>query len=120
LQQSEAEFAIGGSQHPAPNDSDGESLSSLFVGKWQSPRHDYLYRADSTWTMLPEGPETTHGTWRIEGNQYFDAATIDPAGPRQYTIILISKENFVFSDREVVFFEKRLKSNSAAVSFAIQ
>jgi hypothetical protein len=94
-------------QHPAPNDS--EALSSLLVGKWESPRHDYLYRADGTWTMLPEDPDTTHGTWRIEGNQCFDTATIDPAGTRRYTIILITKQIFVFTDQEVVFYEKRLK-----------
>jgi hypothetical protein len=56
-------------QHPAPGDSDAKALSSLFVGTWESPRHDYLYRADHTWTMLPDDPGTTNGTWRIEGYQ---------------------------------------------------
>jgi len=55
-----------------------------------SPRHDYLYRADGTWTMLPADPDTTHGTWRIDGNQYFDTAATDPPQTSQYTIILIS------------------------------
>ena len=59
--------------------------------------------------MLPEDPDTTHGTWRFEGNQYFDTAAIDPAGTRQYTIILITKQIFVFTDQEVVLYEKRLK-----------
>ena len=45
-------------QHPAPNDSDSKALSSLLVGKWESPRHDYLYRADGTWRMLPVDPDT--------------------------------------------------------------
>ena len=40
-------------RHPTPSDSDSKKLSSLLVGEWASPRHDYLYRADGTWTMLP-------------------------------------------------------------------
>jgi hypothetical protein len=96
-------------QHPAPNDSDSKTLSRLLVGKWESPRHDYLYRADGTWTMTPVEPDITHGTWRIEGNQYFDTDATDPPQTTQYTIILISKQNFVFTDREVVFYETRLK-----------
>jgi hypothetical protein len=75
-------------QRPAPVVS--KALSSRLVGKWESPRHDYLYRADGTWTMLPEDPNTLHGTWRIEGNQYFDTAAVDPPETSQYTIILIS------------------------------
>jgi hypothetical protein len=96
-------------QHPAPNDSDGKALANLLVGQWESPRHDYLYRPDGTWTMLPADPETTHGTWRIENNQYFDTAATDPPETGQYTIILISKQDFVFTDQEIVFYEKRLK-----------
>jgi hypothetical protein len=94
-------------QHPAPND--GKALSMLLVGKWESPRHDYLYRADGTWTMLPADPDITHGTWRIEGNQYFDTAATDPPETSQYTIILITKRDFVFADQEGVFYETRLK-----------
>ena len=96
-------------QHPAPGDYDNKALSKLLVGKWESPRHDYLYRADGTWTMLPADPDTTHGTWHIEGNQYFDTAAIDPPETAQYTIILMTKRDFVFSDQEVVFYETRLK-----------
>jgi hypothetical protein len=96
-------------QHPAPNGSDGKALSRLLVGKWESPRHDYLYRADSTWTMLPVEPDITHETWRIEGNQYFDTAATAPPETSQYTIILITKRDLVFTDQEVVFYETRLK-----------
>src|SRR2546425_3966802 len=53
-------------RHPAPSDSDSKKLSSLLVGEWASPRHDYLYRADGTWTMLPVEENITHGRWRIE------------------------------------------------------
>ena len=59
--------------------------------------------------MLPADPDTTHGTWRIENNQYFDIVATDPPETRQYTIILISKQDFVFADQEIVFYEKRLK-----------
>jgi len=97
-------------RHPAPSDS--KTLSSLLVGKWQSPRHNYLYRADGTWTMLPaeeDGVQSTHGTWRIEGNQFFDTAAVDPTETSQYTIILITKKDFVFTDQTHVFYETRLK-----------
>ena len=96
-------------QHPAPNDSNNNVLSIILVGKWESPRHDYLYRADGTWTMLPVDPDTTHGTWHIEGNQFFDTAATDPPETTQYTIILITKSDFVFTDQERVFYEKRFK-----------
>jgi len=59
--------------------------------------------------MIPVEPDITHGTWRIQGNQYFDTAATDPPETRQYTIILITKQDFVFTDQEVVFYEKRLK-----------
>jgi hypothetical protein len=96
-------------QHPAPSNSDGKAFSNLLVGRWQSPRRDYLYRADGTWTMLPMDQETTHGTWRIEGNEYFNAAATDRPETTRYTIILITKRDFVFTDGEVVFYERRLK-----------
>jgi hypothetical protein len=96
-------------RHPAPSDADSQKLSSLLVGKWESPRHDYLYRADGTWTMLPVEANATHGRWRIEGNQYFDTVATDPPETRQYTIILITKKDLVFTDQTHVFYETRLK-----------
>lgn len=94
-------------QHPAPIDSDSTALSGLRVGKWESPRHDYLYRADGTWTMMPVEPDITRGTWRIEGNRYFETAATDPPRTTQYTIILITKRDFVFTDQTNVFYETR-------------
>ena len=94
-------------QHPAPSDSDSKTLSGLLVGQWESPRHDYLYRADGTWTMLPIEPDITHGTWRIEGNQYFDTVATEPPLKTQYTIILITKKDFVFMDQTNIFYETR-------------
>ena len=94
-------------RHPAPVDN--KTLSSRVVGRWDSPRHEYLYRADGTWTMLPEEPDITHGRWRIEGNQYFSTAAIEPAKESQFTIILITEKYFVLSDEEGVFYETRGK-----------
>ncbi len=94
-------------QHPAPPQSDGKALSSLLVGQWKSPRHDYLYRIDGTWTMLPIEDNATHGTWRIDGNQYFDTTATEPPLKLQYTIILITKNDFVFMDQTNIFYETR-------------
>jgi len=102
-------------RHPAPNDSDTKTLASLIVGEWESPRHDTLYRADGTWTLLPAEEGILHGSWRVEGNQYFDTAqytdttATEPPKTAQYTIILITKTDFVFSDQTYVFYETRLK-----------
>jgi hypothetical protein len=94
-------------QRPAPSNSDSKTLSGLLVGQWQSPRHDYLYRADGTWTMLPIEPDIANGTWRIEGNQYFSTFGTEPPLKLQYTIILITKKDFVLTDQTNVFYETR-------------
>ncbi|HEX4409874.1 MAG TPA: hypothetical protein VH206_13965 [Xanthobacteraceae bacterium] len=95
--------------HPAPTNSDSKALSALLAGQWTSPRHDYLYRADGTWTMLPADPGATNGTWRIEGNQYYDSGSLDPSQTSQYTIVLITKRDFVFFNDKGVFYETRIK-----------
>ncbi len=95
-------------RHPAPSNADSKILSRLRVGKWQSPRHEYLYRANGTWTMLPAklgGEPNTNGTWRIQGNQYFDSVGEE----RRYALILVTKKDFVFSNEGGVFYETRLK-----------
>ena len=81
-------------RHAVPRDSDARVLSKMLVGQWASPRHDYIYRSDGTWSMLPEEPDTTHGRWRIEGNQLLDLATDLPfdapaAGKTHYYTILL-------------------------------
>jgi hypothetical protein len=55
------------------------------------------------------GCTATHVRWRIEGNQYFDTAATVPPETTQYTIILITKKDFVFTDQTNVFYETRLK-----------
>ncbi|MEO6053553.1 MAG: hypothetical protein ABIP97_06035 [Chthoniobacterales bacterium] len=93
--------AINNALIKAPMPADSAGLSELFVGKWQSPRHDYLYRKDGTWTMLPEDKDTTHGTWSIQGNRLIN--------PLPYTIIMLNNVDFVFTDGKALFFEKRIK-----------
>jgi hypothetical protein len=88
---------------PAPADSDTKALTRLRAGKWRSPRHDYLYRRDGTYSMLPDDDaETPRGKWEIKGNQL----TEDTGS---YTIILLDAHNFVFTDSQGdVFYEKRI------------
>jgi len=97
-------------KHPAP--ADPAKLSARLAGEWQSPRHDYLYRKDGTWTMLPaeqDGVQSTHGTWRIDGNQLIETVFTDPPMTSRHTIILISDKDFVFAHDDDVFYETRLK-----------
>jgi hypothetical protein len=94
-------------RHPAPA-SDEKGLADRLAGEWASPRHEYRYKKDGTWTMLPEDDGTTHGTWRIEGNQYTTTNSVDTRTDR-YTVIMITKKYFVLADEEAVFYETRLK-----------
>lgn len=91
--------------YPAPENTGG--YSKIMVGQWCSPRHEYVYRADGTWSMLPEETGITHGRWRIEGNKFFSSAEVDPEITRAYTIILLTDDDFVFTDGEAVFYETR-------------
>jgi len=99
--------------HPAPGNSDSHTLSALRVGKWSSPRHDYIFKKDGTWSMLPIEELTTHGKWRIEGNQYYEEYGMPSATAPRYTIILLSSRYFVFADKEVVFFESRMTERAS-------
>jgi len=58
-------------RHPMPATADRESAQQAFAGKWDSPRHNYLYRCEWDWTCSgsEDGLKATHGLWRIEGNQ---------------------------------------------------
>lgn len=88
-------------KHPVPASADTASLKKLLVGRWRSPRHDYLYRANGTWIMLPDEKDATHGSWRVKGNQYWSDDT-------KYTILLLDEKHFIFTDGSVVFYETRL------------
>jgi hypothetical protein len=98
--------------YPAPKDSDAKTLSRLLVGRWESPRHDYIYYKNGKWSMLPIEPDVTHGHWRIVGNQYWDGDVVENgavAHGTPYTIILLNQKYFVFTNSpESAFFEQRI------------
>lgn len=97
-------------KHPAPKDANSATFTSLRVGDWTSPRHGYVYRKDGTWSMTPVEPDATHGKWKIEGNQYFAGALAEEkADMTKYTIILLTAKDFIFTEGQVVFFEKKGK-----------
>jgi hypothetical protein len=96
-------------RHPAPSDSNTEAFIKVRIGHWRSPRHDYFYRANGTWIMLPSPPCTTSGTWTIKGNQ--ESETV--AGTTtSYTIILLDAKNSVLASGDVIFIEKRLPDDA--------
>ena len=96
-------------KHPAPSKPDAKALLKLRTGKWLSPRHDYLYRADGTWVMDPDDqdPEATHGTWTLTGNRY--VTTVDSELKTVYVIILLDAHTFIYAepDATTVFYESR-------------
>ena len=95
-------------RHPMPVPSDPHELAKLIVGKWTSPRHQYLYRADGTWTMLPEfdqGYQATHGIWHVEGNQFSQGTSAADASHE--TIILLNSADFVWSTRVAPYYMRR-------------
>lgn len=94
-------------RHPAPENT--ESYTKLMVGRWSSPRHEYIYRADGTWSMLPEEEGGTRGRWHIEGNRFFNKADCDPEDATGYTIILFTADRFIFMDGGAVFYEERTR-----------
>jgi hypothetical protein len=87
--------------HPAPKGADSAALTKLRLGEWSSPRHEYLYRKD--------GAVNTNGKWRIEGNQYTEFVPGNSRGTNNYSIILLTAKDFIFTDGKVVFFEKKGK-----------
>ena len=94
--------------HPAPPDGDSAALARRLAGTWRSPRHDYLYRADGSWTMLPAERDTVHGRWHIAGNRLeITSGYGKEQTTENYTVIMIDDDDFVYVDRETVFFEKR-------------
>ena len=77
-------------------ESDAE-LRKFMVGKWTTGRHEYIYRADGTWRMLPLDISTTHGKWRIENHQLIEEIESEngfvPTGAR--TFIQVSSKQLV-------------------------
>jgi hypothetical protein len=86
-------------KHPAPRDIDSKKLSQLLIGKWESPRRTYIYRANGK-SGTEGGPVT--GNWRITGNQLIEG---DAGG----TIILLNSDYLIYSKKDSVFFHSRVK-----------
>jgi hypothetical protein len=97
-------------RYPAPANTEG--YTKLMAGKWSSPRHEYIYRANGTWSMLPEEEGATRGRWRIEGNRFMSSADIEPEDTQTYTILLLTKDDFIFTDGETVFYEERIRDHA--------
>ena len=86
-------------KHPAPKNIDSKKLRQLLVGKWESPRHTYVFRANGK--CGTEGG-AIDGNWRIQGSQLIQG---DLSGP----IILLNQDYFIYSSRGSVFFHSRVK-----------
>ncbi len=96
-------------RHPAPADADPAETGRRLAGKWHSPRHDYFYRADGTWTLIPAEQGDLHGRWRVDGNRLEIASGYEGSlTTEKYVLILITGRDLVFADGETVFFETRL------------
>ena len=90
-------------KHPMPRNVDSRQLSQLLVGKWQSPRHTYVFRPDGTYGMVHTDERDK---WRIEGNEYIDDFT---GGP----IILLDRNYFIYACGQGVIIYVRANDSEA-------
>ena len=90
-------------KHPAPKDIDSKKLRQLLVGKWESPRHTYVFRANGKWGN-EDGPVDTN--WRVQGNQivWGESKTASRS-----TIVLLNSEYLIYTEKDGVFFHSRVK-----------
>jgi hypothetical protein len=82
-------------RHPMPATADSSELSKRLVGRWQSPRRPYFFHADGTWAANDDTSQDTRGTWRIEGNRFFQNYRGE-ALDRGEIIILLTDTDFVY------------------------
>jgi hypothetical protein len=92
-------------RNPITDKAPKELLIERISGKWASPRHAYLYRADGTWTMLPAAANATKGNWLVEGNKFISGVT--KADTTRETIFLLTKTDFVYGSGRGVFYLQR-------------
>ena len=98
--QAESMFAIDAEvrRHPMPEAAaQTKTLRRRIIGQWQSPRRPYFYHADGKWLSNEDTPGNTGGTWRIEGNKFFQNYH-DMAPDKGETIILLTDTDFVYGD----------------------
>jgi len=90
-------------KHPAPKNVDSRKLSQLLIGKWQSPRHIYVFRADGRYGV-EDGDQ--RDKWRIDGNEYIDDVSRGP-------IVLLDDNYFIYAEGQGVAFYMRVKDSEA-------
>jgi hypothetical protein len=86
-------------KHPAPKNIDSKKLSQLLVGKWESPRRTYIFRANGKWGS-DDGPISSN--WRIQDNQFIEDGS-------RGTIILLNRDYFIYSSKDALLFHSRVK-----------
>jgi hypothetical protein len=86
-------------KHPLPPDSDSKKLAKLLVGKWDSPRRTYVFKANGKY-----GSEdgSINRIWKIEGNQLIEDDS-------RSTILLLNSKYFIYFEGDDVFFHSRSK-----------
>jgi hypothetical protein len=85
-------------KHPTPTNADPKKLTELLIGRWQSPRHIYVFSKDHKYGM-EDGKISS--SWHIQGNQ------IVMTGGRS-TILLLNSRYLIYSDELGVFFHLRV------------
>ena len=88
--------------HPTAKNANPKKLARFLIGRWQSPRHIYVFNADGT-TGLEDDTTARKQKWRIRGNQIFEDNV--PAA----TIILLNSDYLVLSFDGMVAFHSRVK-----------
>jgi len=97
-------------RNPVPKNADSKALSNLLIGQWKGAQHEYLYKKDGLWTMIPEGSGVLHGRWRIEGNQIYSWLAFSRRRTTEpHTLILLDGKNLVCADKVSVFYETRVE-----------
>jgi hypothetical protein len=86
-------------KHPLPADSDSRKLTKFLIGKWDSPRHTYIFNANGKYGV-EDG--SINRSWQIKGNQLIEN---DSRG----TIILLNSKYFIYAEGDGVFFHSRAK-----------
>src|SRR5262249_6652556 len=86
-------------KYSMPADSDSKKLTKLLIGRWDSPRRTYVFKANGKYGA-EDGP--INRRWKIEGNQLIEP---DSKG----TIILLNSKYFVYTKGDDVFFHSRAK-----------
>ncbi|MGZ4965519.1 MAG: hypothetical protein ACXWC8_23445 [Limisphaerales bacterium] len=93
-------------RHPMPKVAAAQSLSKRLIGRWQSPRRAYFYHANGTWASDEDTPQNIDGTWRIEGNRFFQ--NYRGEGPdRGEKIILLTATDFVYGTKRAPLYLRR-------------